>query len=343
MMRFSELGSRVARERIDMVQLWNAWSETESLRRHSFLGSMNWETRNARHYLYRRRVGVAKSLGPRSVETEEIFAAFTEGKRANAERLRALNEEIRVQASVLRALGAGRLPLMAARTLRALQSHRTDSIRTVGTNALYAYEALAGVTFSRDSTATGDLDLLVDDRNRLQLVSEDGKRTGLGSLIQKKVDRTFRPRGPGDFRLINDQGYMVEFIRPQSRPMHRRMPGAEPLEKGDVEPAPIFGLQWLVNAPAVETMVLDERGFPVPMKAPDPRYWALHKSWLSNRLDRASLMRSRDRQQSELVMRLVQEHLPHLPFDGEWMAGMPKELRRLVPEKGSDDSIEPPW
>ena len=343
MMRFSELGSRVARERIDMVQLWNAWSETESLRRHSFLGSMNWEIRNAKHYLYRRRAGGVKSLGPRSAETEGIFAAFTEGKKVNAERLKALNEEIRVQASVLRALGAGRLPLMAARTLRALRSHRSESVRTVGTNALYAYEALAGVIFSRDSTATGDLDLLVDDRSRLQLVSEDGKRTGLVALIQKKVDRTFRPRGPGDFRLINQQGYMVEFIRPQPRPMHRRMPGAEPLEKGDVEPAPIFGLQWLVNAPAVETVVLDERGFPVPMRAPDPRYWALHKSWLSNRPDRASLMRSRDRQQAELVTRLIQEQLLHLPFDAEWMAGLPKELRRMVPQESSGDSIVPPW
>ena len=343
MMKFSELGSRVARERIDMVQLWNAWSETESLRRHSFLGSMNWETRNERHYLYRRRVEVVKSLGPRSPETERIFAAFTEGKKANAERLKALNEEIRIQASVLRALGAGRLPLMAARTLRALQSYRTDSIRTVGTIALYAYEAIAGVMFSRDSTATGDLDLLVDDRNRLQLVSEDGKRTGLIALIQKRVDRTFRPRGPGDFRLINDEGYMVEFIRPQPRSIHRRMPGAEPLEEGDVEPAPMFGLQWLVNAPAVETVVLDERGFPVPLRVPDPRCWALHKSWLSNRPDRASLRRSRDRQQAELVLRLVQEQLPHLPFDGEWMAGMPKELRLMVPEKGPDGSIEPPW
>ena len=121
------------------------------------------------------------------------------------------------------------------------------------------------------------------------------------------------------------------------------MPGAGPLEKGDVEPAPLFGLQWLVNAPAVETVVLDERGFPVPMRAPDPRYWALHKSWLSNRPDRASPMRSRDRQQAELVMRLVQEQLPHLPFDGEWMAGVPKELRRMIPQESSDDSIEPPW
>ena len=205
-------------------------------------------------------------------------------------------------------------------------------------NALYAYEALAGVIFSRDSTAAGDLDPLVDDRNRLQLVSEDGKRRGLVALIQKKVDRTFRPRGPGDFRLINERGYMVEF----TRPMHRRMPGAEPLEKGDVEPAPVFGLQWLVNAPAVETVVLDERGFPVPMRAPDPRYWALHKSWLSHRPDRASLMRSRDRQQAELVTRLVREQLLHLPFDAEWMASLPKELRRMVPQEGSGDSIGPP-
>ena len=88
---FTKWDSRVARKRIDMVRLWNAWSETESLRQHSFLGPMNWETRNARHYLYRRRVGIAKSLGPRSPETEGIFVAFTEGKRANAERLKVLN------------------------------------------------------------------------------------------------------------------------------------------------------------------------------------------------------------------------------------------------------------
>ena len=102
------------------------------------------------------------------------------------------------------------------------------SIRIVGTNALHAYEALTGVVFSRAATATGDLDLLVDDRNRLQLVPADGRRKGLIALIQKKGDRTFHPRGPGDFRLINERGDMIEFIRPQPGSMHRHMPGAEP-------------------------------------------------------------------------------------------------------------------
>ena len=77
------------------------------------------------------------------------------------------------QAGVLRSLHAGRLPIMAARTLRALRTHgKQASVRVIGTNALYAYESLAGVVFNAASTATGDVDILVDDRNRLRLLAE---------------------------------------------------------------------------------------------------------------------------------------------------------------------------
>lgn len=148
------------------------------------------------------------------------------------------------QASVLRILGAGRLPVMAARTLRALSSHRKQTgICVVGTNALYAYEAMVAVMFTSAATATGDIGLLVDDRNRLMPFTEEGERTGLTRLVQARVDRTFRSRGPRDFRLTSDRGYVIEFIRPESRPVHRDMPGQAPLEEGDVEPALVFGLQ----------------------------------------------------------------------------------------------------
>ena len=35
-MEFKELSGRLIRERIDMIQLWNAWIEAEDQRRHSF-------------------------------------------------------------------------------------------------------------------------------------------------------------------------------------------------------------------------------------------------------------------------------------------------------------------
>ena len=333
MMKFNDLDARVIKERIDMTQLWDAWTEAEDLRRHSFLGSMNWENRNGKQYLYSRKAKVVKSLGPRSPATEKSFAAFTEGKRDNNDRLKTLKAEIEKQSSILRVLGAGRLPVTAARTLRTLRAHgKRTGIRVVDTNALYAYEAMAGVAFSSSSTATGDIDFLTDDRNRLKLLTDEGTRTGLARLIQAKVDRTFRSRRPGDYRLTNSHGYMIEFIRPQPAPIHRNMPGKEPLEKDDVEPAPIFGLQWLVNAPAVDVIVMDQRGFPAPMRCPDPRYWALHKAWLSEREDRPPDRRRRDWEQASLMMRLVRERLPHLRFDEDLLAGLPGELRRMIPE-----------
>ena len=36
-MLFNELDQRVARERINLSQVWQAWIEAEDLRRHSFL------------------------------------------------------------------------------------------------------------------------------------------------------------------------------------------------------------------------------------------------------------------------------------------------------------------
>lgn len=330
MMEFNDLDARVVRERIDMAQLWNAWSEADQLRRHSFLGSMNWETRNGRQYLYSRKGKVSKSLGPRSDATETVFAAFAEGKRDNADRLKALKGEMERQAGVLRALDAGRLPVTAARTLRALRDHsKRTNIRVVGTNALYAYEALAGVAFGSSSTATGDIDYLVDDRNRLKLVADDGDPTGLTRLIQAKVDRTFQPRRAGDFRLTNRHGYMIEFVRPQPNPAWRKRPGADPIEEGDV--APIAGRQWLVNAPAVDATVLDARGFPAAMRCPDPRFWVLHKAWLSEREGRSLERRGRDRSQAVLVTRLLREKLPHLPFNEAFLAKVPRELRRMTP------------
>ena len=53
--------------------------------------------------------------------------------------------------------------------------------------------ALAGLRFNAASTATGDIDILVDDRNKLRLLAEDDQEIGLIRLIQDSVDKTFLP------------------------------------------------------------------------------------------------------------------------------------------------------
>ena len=343
-MNYNNLDARTIRERVEMSQLWDAWITADDLRRHSFRGSLGWEVRSGHEYLYSRKRGVVKSLGPRSAETEQTHKAFHDGRDANKTRLATLSAEMDQQAAILRSLNAGRLPAMAAKTLRAFRTHQKDAtIRVIGTNALYAYESLAGVVFNSASTATGDVDILVDDRNRLRLLNETDEQIGLTRLIQQSVDKTFQSRGTMDFRLTNDKGYMVEFIRPEPTPMHRPMPGAEPLEHGDIRPAPIMGLQFLVNAPVIEVIVLDERGFPAPMRCPDPRHWAIHKLWLSTRDDRDPQKKLRDREQGEITLKLISDRLPQYPLDENFRQMLPRKLADQIGLKATGLDQTPSW
>lgn len=337
-MLFKELDNRLARERINLVQIWSAWIEAEDLRRHSFLGSMGFEQRDGSDYLYRRIGRVGKSLGPRSTETEQVLDRFRTSRDQNKARLDSLSEGLNTQAAILRGLGAGRMPVTPARILRELRIHgRQTGLRVIGTNALYAYEALAGVIFDEGATATGDMDLLQDDRRRLRLLTEDRVLTGLARLIQDRVDNSFQPRGKRDFRLTNKDGYMVELIRPEHRPAWKTLAGTEPADAEDLVGVPILGLQWLVNAPSVETVVIDERGFPAPMTCPDPRHWAAHKLWLSQRDDREPVKKGRDAAQAQAVLALLRDRLPQYPLDADFLAGLPgvlaNQLAGMIPSK----------
>lgn len=321
-MYYSDLNPRSVRERVDAGQVWTAWLEAEQRRRHSFLGFLDWEERSGREYLYSRKRGVVKSLGRRSPETERIRDAFHEGRAENASRLTDLSEEMNRQAAVLRALGLGRLPVPAARILRAVRLAAPDAtVRVVGTNAIYAYEAMAGVMFDPASTATGDIDILVDDRNRLKLVTDGNEQPSLIGLIQREVDMSFQARSARDYRLTNNAGYMVEFIRPEPNPVYRQMPGAAPLAEGDVEPA--------------------------PMRAADPRFWAAHKLWLAEREDRDPEKKIRDRQQGQVVLDLIATKLPQFRLDEAFMNMMPGELRPLLKavlnEKSKSKKEAPDW
>lgn len=136
---------------------------------------------------------------------------------------------------------------------------------------------------------------------------------------------------------------MIEFVRPEATPIHRAMPGADPLEDGDIRPVPIMGLQWLVNSPVVEVIVLNERGFPAPMRCPDPRYWAVHKLWLSTRDDRDPQKKIRDRQQADMMLKLISERLPQYPMDDDFRRMLPKELSDHLAQNLSNPRSQPSW
>ncbi len=75
--------------------------------------------------------------------------------------------------------------------------------------------------FNSETTATGGIDKLMDDRSRLSLLTEADEQIGLIRLVQSQVDKTFQPpikmtfQPPIKmvFRLINDRGYMWNSCR----------------------------------------------------------------------------------------------------------------------------------
>ncbi|MBO0906002.1 GSU2403 family nucleotidyltransferase fold protein [Jiella sonneratiae] len=303
-------------------------------------GTMRWKTIKGRDYLYRRSGVKDVSLGPRSADTEKTKAAFDEAK-ADARAIHdAARRRIEEMAPVNRAMGLGRLPVIAARILRKLDDAGLlgSSVCIVGTNALHCYEAMAGGHFATELASTEDIDLLFDSRAHMQIASDTFPAAGLVGMLQS-VDRSFRKLANG-FRMANRDNYLVDLIAPVPKDAARSPPQRVGDVEGDLVAVEIRGLEWLVNGPKVSAVVVDMRGLPAPMVCVDPRYFALHKLWVSETDDREAARRRRDRAQAVAVGNLVTTHLPSLRFDDRSLEALPKALRDRAGELAGEASAE---
>jgi hypothetical protein len=190
---------------------------------------------------------------------------------------------------------------------------------------LFGYEAAGGVQFLAEPLASGDIDLPYDHRQKITLVSNKLDGQGLLGLL-KRADRSFECIRKRGFRAANAGQFMVDLIMPP-RGMHESDPVSFAAE--DLVAAEVPGLQWLLNAPKIDTVAIDEEGWPTPLRVPDPRAFALHKAWLANRPDRDPKKKPRDMAQARAVAALVREHMPHLPFS-EAISSLHGDVRALV-------------
>jgi hypothetical protein len=245
------------------------------------------------------------------------------------------------------------MPVIAARILRALSEARLTEpvLATVGTNALYGYERMAGVQIDASIPETADFDLLYDARASLKLVVPDAAASGIVGVL-RKVDSSFEMLGRRSYRAANRDGYIVDLITPA--PRDPLLSGGDlriGRDRDDLVAVEIAGLAWLVTSPKVRVTILDLRGYPAEMTIADPRAFALHKAWLAQRPDRNVEKRRRDRAQAEVIADLVARYLPHLSFDDPALTALPAALRNqaatLLPAEpsgsGASDRLEPDW
>lgn len=316
------------REYVNTQQRYAVWRDAKS-RLNDLRGSMVWQTVNGADYLARSsydKQGTRKqsSLGPRSTKTEAMKRDFESARVEAKERYKQIDTTMDRQAAVNRALGLGRVPLLGARIIRAIDGIGAlgTGLRIVGTNALYAYEAAAGVMVDPGLTTTGDIDLLFDSRGGLRfIVSEDVSERSLLAAL-RNVDKSFE-RSRQAFRAQNADGYLVDLIKPMRA--HPSKPDSTQIgrDAADLVASEIEGLVWLENAPTFEAMAIDERGYPLNIAAVDPRVWAIHKHWISKRLDREPVKKRRDAEQAKVAGAIVAGHFPHLPFDTDALRMLP--------------------
>lgn len=286
-----------------------------------------------------------RSLGPRSPATERLKAEFDSGRDAAKARLSDLSEVLDRQSGINRALGLGRVPLLGARIIRAIDDAGLlgGGIRIVGTNAVYAYEAVSGVFLDPTLTTTEDLDLLFDARRALRFaaVGEVPERSLMNIL--KRVDRSFT-RMAATFRASNRDGYFVDLIRPMPSPPWKERPEKIGQDVEDLTAVDVEGLHWLAEAPAFEAVAIDENGVALRIVAPDPRAFAVHKLWLSEQPNRDPSSRRRDAAQARAVAQLVVQFLPHLPYVHGEIGVIPRAafeaaLPLFVPPPASDTGL----
>lgn len=338
-MKFRDLSGEQRRQFIDVRDTFVEWREAERNFQRSYRGSMRWQRKGGTDYLMRKIGKAERSLGPRSPETEKVQSQYKAARARLRQRSYRLRKKLDKMRLGTRALFLGRMPKTTANVLRRLDQAGIlgSHVHVVGTNALYAYEARAGINFSQDLTATQDADLLLDERRSLRLVVEDYRVEGLIGLL-KRVDSSFSRSERASYRAINSDGFFVDLICPT---LKKITPKHFNLNIGDIPEelisAEIFGLHWLINAPKFTECVIAEDNDPLWISCIDPRVFAMHKFWLSRQLNRDPIKKPRDAEQACAVAAISASYFG-LRMNDETLTALPKELLALSRDLPSDAS-----
>ena len=311
-----ELSSAITRQYIDAVAVFDALAEATFEAAH-VRGGMYWHAGPASSpdskYLVRTTpAGAETSLGARTPETQAIYDKFTQRKQESSARLAGLKAALDQQQRMNRALRVGRVePLVVALLNRLASTQLSPHFRVVGTHALYAYEAAAGVRLAAETLATRDFDLLWDTRKRIifstQLARVDSSMLG----VLKKVDATFRMRQSQKYTAVNKDGFEVDIIR-------REQTGGDPhLIKLSDEDEDFWVVQArranvLLDSPGFSTVIVATNGTMARMSTVHPATFVVFKRWLAGQADRDPLKRRRDVLQADAVQELLKRYLPQV-------------------------------
>ena len=311
-----ETSASISRQYIDAVSVFEALEEALEEAAH-VRGGMYWHagppaSPDSKYLVRTTPAGAETSLGARTVETEAIYARFTQRKRESVERVSGLQAALVQQQRLNRALRVGRVdPLVVALLARLASTRLSEHFRVVGTHALYAYEAAAGVRLDAETLATRDIDLLWDTRKRIIFSTQLARVSSSMLGVLKKVDATFRMRKSQKYTAVNKDGFEVDIIR-------REQAGDDPHpiklsnEDDDFWVAQARRANVLLDSPGFSAVIVASNGSMARMNTVHPATLVAFKRWMSTQTEREAMKRRRDVLQADAVQELLGKYLPHL-------------------------------
>lgn len=308
-MHYLPIPDSAARQAIDSSAVFQAWlSAAAEARRYA--GGMYFKREGEYEYLVKTSPNNRQQrLGPRSPETEAAYQSFTNAKRDAQERSKALSTALHEAERMNKALKVGRAPNLVVDVLNVLEaSGLSPHFTVVGTHALYAYEAAASVRIEAGAMATQDVDLLWDARKRVQFLGTMDKLDSSMLKILQQVDPSFRRMDTQLESVINDKGFMIDFLR-------RMAVDGDPHpfrftdDEGDLWPVQAARAEAFLNTPAFEQPIASVTGRMALMRTIAPQVFVDFKRWMSDLDNRPAGKRRRDRLQADIVQQMLDEKL----------------------------------
>lgn len=293
------------RQYIDAESAYRAWEQAHHAAS-QVRGSMFWRQDRGHEYLVRSSATARQTrLGARSPETEAMYARFTERKSALQARVQTLRDTVERHERLNRALRVGRCPAIVVAILQRFEQYGlTEQLLTVGTHALYAYEAAAGVRIAPQALATQDVDVLFDTRQRVSFLSRLQEADMAFIDVLRKADKSFEVRDDQLQTAVNAQGFEVDVIRRDARdgdPHPLRMSHKE----HDLWAVQVGTGAQMVSAARFSQVVVASNGAMARMHTLAPEAFVRLKRGLARRASRDPLKRPKDALQARIVQGML--------------------------------------
>ena len=309
-MDYTPLPDNAARQAIDSTTVFNEFVRVQAQAR-PYAGGMYWKRQQGYQYLVKTLPDNRQErIGPRSPETERIYAEFTTRKSEVEARLKSLRAALKDAERLNKALKVGRVPSMVVSVLQTIEDAGLgEHFTVVGTHALYAYETAAGVRIVQGALATQDVDLLWDARKRVRFLTDLSKLNMSMLRVLQSADRTFERKEGQSETAINATGFEVDFLRRQPEgddPHPFRFSGDE----NDLWPIQAVRASVLTSAPRFEQVVVAVTGRMTLMRTIAPEAFVEFKRWMAEKApQRPEPKRRRDLRQAAIVQALLDEGL----------------------------------